>query len=186
MSIVLAPKRLTGPAQEPVSLAEAKLAAKVDGSEQDTLVAGLITVAREQAEQLTNRLFGAQIWRAELADWPAADQLLEVYGPTAVAVSYRTGATWTAVAPEAVAWAASGRGTVVAPVLGGSWPTLAAVALGPRVRIDITAGEEAEESVKLYIKASVTHWLQSPAAAQAGTLTPNPLFARLLDRSWVV
>lgn len=179
-------KILIPPTEEPVTLAEAKLAARVDGIEQDLLIAGLITTAREQAEQLTNRLFGAQTWRVELADWPTVDQLLEVYGPTAVAVSYRTGGAWTAVGPEAVAWAASGRGTVVAPALGTTWPALAAVALGPRVRIDITAGEEAEESVKLYIKASVTHWLQAPAAAQGGTLTPNPLFARLLDRAWVV
>lgn len=176
---------LTPPTAEPVTLAEAKLAAKVDGDEQDTLIAGFITAARQQAEQITGRLFGPQTWRVELVDWPSADQLLEVHAPTAVAASYRTGSTWTAVAANAFEWAASGRGTVLAPVVGSNWPALATVAVGPRVRIDITAGEEADEQVRLYIMASVTHWIQNPAAAQAGTLVANPLFERLLDRAKV-
>lgn len=178
-------RRLNGPTAEPITLAEAKLSARVDGTDLDTLITGYITAARESAEQITGRLFGPQVWRCELADWPAADQLLEVCGPTAVAVSYRTGATWTTVVTSAYEWAASGRGTVVAPVLGTSWPTLADVAVGPRVHIDITAGGDASEQVKLYIKAAVGAWLQSPAAAQGGSLTPNPLFARLLDRDSV-
>ena len=48
---------------------------------------------------------------------------------------------------------------------------------GPRVRVDITAGPEdphgtVDETVKLYIKAMVTHWVDNPSAS--GSTTPAP------------
>lgn len=45
------------PAIEPVSLDEMKLHLRVDHSEEDSLIAALITAAREQAEAFTNRAF---------------------------------------------------------------------------------------------------------------------------------
>lgn len=45
---------------EPVTLSEAKLYCKVDGDEDDELIASLITAARQQAEEYTRRSFVTQ------------------------------------------------------------------------------------------------------------------------------
>lgn len=179
-------QHLAGPDAEPVTLAEAKLAAKVDGSDQDALISGLIIAARRQAEHETGRLFGEQTWRVELADWPAPTDELPVNGPAAVKTSYWDGGAWTTAAVlDPACWAREGRGTVIAAPGTVGWPALGARSVGPRVRVDITAGGLADEQVRLYIKAVVTHWVNHPEAAQAGTMTPNPLFTRLLDRAAV-
>lgn len=179
-------QHLSGPDAEPVTLADAKLSAKVDGSDQDALISGLIVAARRQAEHETGRLFGEQTWRVELVDWPAPTDELPVNGPTAVKTSYWDGAAWSApTVLDAAYWAPEGRGTVIAAPGAGTWPTLGARPVGSRVRIEITAGGPADEQVRLYIKAVVAHWLNHPEAAQASAMTPNPLFERLLDRAAV-
>jgi uncharacterized phiE125 gp8 family phage protein len=54
---------VTGPASEPVSLTEAKLHLRVDGSDEDTLISALIVAAREAAEAYTRRALVTQTWR---------------------------------------------------------------------------------------------------------------------------
>jgi len=178
-------QRLSTSGDEPVTLAEAKLAARVDISDLDALISGLITSAREQAEQITGRLYRLQAWRTELADWPDVEDVLPVYGATACAVTYWNGAAWANLAGSAYVFAAEGAGTVLAPALGTSWPTLPQVAAGPRVRIDLTAGPssaaQVDESVKLFIKAAVSAWVNNPDAASTKALEISPLWERLLD-----
>ena len=62
---------LAGPAEEPVSLVEAKAFLKVDDSAEDTLIATLIGAARMHVEGVTGRALLAQSWRVVLDDWPA-------------------------------------------------------------------------------------------------------------------
>jgi len=57
---------VTPPAVEPITLAEAKLHAKVDTSADDTLIGDLIVAARQYAEQYTQRAFINQTWRLTL------------------------------------------------------------------------------------------------------------------------
>lgn len=169
---------------EPVTLAEAKLGARVDGADLDDLITGLITSAREQAEQITGRVYRPQVLRTDLADWPAVDDVIPVHSATACVVSYWDGSTWATLSGSAYVFAPEGSGTVLAPVLGTSWPTLPERAAGQRVRIDLTAGPAAPanvpESVKLYIKASVSAWVNNPDAI-GKAFAANPLFERLLD-----
>jgi uncharacterized phiE125 gp8 family phage protein len=178
------PTRISTSGAEPVTLAEAKLAARVDTSDLDSLIGGLITAAREQAEQITGRAYRPQVLREELADWPAVDDVIAVYAATACAVTYWNGSTWAALSGAAYVYAPDGNGTVLAPTLGTDWPTLPERAAGPRVRIDLTAGPAApadvSEQVKLYIKASVSAWVNNPDAI-GKPVTANPLFERLLD-----
>src|SRR5690606_7581034 len=61
---------LAGPAEEPVSLAEAKGFLKVDDSAEDGLIATLIGAARLHVEGITGRALLAQSWRGVLDDWP--------------------------------------------------------------------------------------------------------------------
>lgn len=179
---------LTPPAAEPVTLAEAKLAARIDGSEFDLLIPGLIATARKQAEHETGLRFVEQTVRVELSDWPAADDVLPVANPSAVAVTYWNGSAW--VSASAFAFGAQDAGTVIAPNVGTSWPTLGESALPARVRVDITTGvddpADVDEGIKTYIKAVVAAWLKSPEGVTDKPLTVSPMFDCLLDpyRTW--
>jgi uncharacterized phiE125 gp8 family phage protein len=178
---------LTPPAAEPVSLADAKLAARVDGTALDALIPALITAAREQAEQIAAQRFVTQTWRHELTDWPAADQPLPQHGATAVAISYWSGTAWTVLPAEAFEFAAApfGGGTLLAPALGTAWPVLGERAVSARVRVDITSGGPADQvpqCVRLFILATVAHWIDNPGAQPAnGRAEISPLYERLLD-----
>lgn len=174
---------------DPVTLDEAKLAARVDNdlgatSSLDPLITGLITAAREAAEQLTGRKYRPQVLRQELVDWPAADEGIPVYGATACVVRTWNGTGWTVLSGTAYEYAADDLGTrtVLAPVIGTSWPTLIERAVGPRVQIDLTTGGAAvPEQVKLFIKAQVSAWVNNPDALANRQLDVSPLAARLLD-----
>ncbi len=63
-------KIATAPASEPVLLAEAKAQCRVDGSTDDTLITGLIKVARLDAEGFLNRAIITQTWDLYLDAWP--------------------------------------------------------------------------------------------------------------------
>lgn len=172
---------LTPPTSEPVSLLEAKLAARIgDSPAFDAILPGLITAARQQAEQETGWQFMAQTWRIELDDWPAVTDVFPVYQATAAAVSYWTGSAWATLSGSAYAFAAVGAGTALAPALGTSWPSLGDKAVGARVRIDLTAGatdaNAVPECAKLYIKACVAHAIENPTQPD-----PPRSLAGLLD-----
>ena len=124
---------LTPPLAEPVTVDEAKLAARVDDTRFEGMLPGLIAAARQVAEHETGRQFMTQTWRIELADWPAATDTLHIHQATAVAVSYWSGSAWVDLASEAYVFGALGSGTAVAPVTGGSWPSLGSKPVGPRV-----------------------------------------------------
>ena len=61
---------LAGPAEEPVSLAEAKAFLKVDDNAEDGLITTLIGAARLHIEGVTGRALMAQSWRIVLDGWP--------------------------------------------------------------------------------------------------------------------
>jgi len=72
---------ITPPAFEPVTLAEAKLHARVDGSEEDTLFSILIASARAHGEALTRRAFVTQTFELTLAGFPASGTPFEIPRP---------------------------------------------------------------------------------------------------------
>ena len=63
---------VTSPAAEPVSLADAKAHLKVDGTDDELLIASLIVAARARAEWHTGRAFVTQSWTLWLDAWPAS------------------------------------------------------------------------------------------------------------------
>lgn len=64
-----APKLLTPPTVEPVTLSEAKRHVNVVATDEDSLINGLIIAARELVEQDTSRALIHQTWELELDDW---------------------------------------------------------------------------------------------------------------------
>ena len=61
---------LAGPAEEPVSVAEAKAFLRLDDGLEDGLVTTLIGAARMHVEGVTAKALLAQSWRVVLDDWP--------------------------------------------------------------------------------------------------------------------
>lgn len=66
----MALKLVTGPAEEPITLAEAKSHCRIDFTDDDTLLAGLIIAARNQAEAITRRALVTQTWDLLLDRFP--------------------------------------------------------------------------------------------------------------------
>ena len=177
---------LTPPTIEPVTVAEAKAAARLDGSHWDTIVANAIAAARAVAEHETGQRLMAQTWRHELTDWPAVDEVILLSRPTAVAVSYWTDAgIWQSLAPEAFVWATQGDGVVLAPAVGTTWPALGTVAVGPRVRIDITLGAAdaavVPPSARQFICALVAIMAADPTLTAMDALASSAYLPRMLD-----
>lgn len=61
---------VTAPAQEPVSLAEAKRHLRVESTDDDALITALISAARQAAETLTGRQFVTARWKLVLDSFP--------------------------------------------------------------------------------------------------------------------
>lgn len=184
---------------EPVSTAEAKVAARVDNdlgatSSLDDFIAGAISTARAQAEQITGRRYRACVMRAQFTDWPDADEAIHVHAPSACAISYWTGSSWATLAGGAFAfYPLDPGGTGIAPAYGTSWPTLGNIAGGPRVRVDLTCGPTGAdgelpvpECVKNYIKSCVAGWVNNGDFHSQKQLVANDLLAYALDseRLW--
>ena len=68
------------PTVEPVSLAEAKKHLRVDLTDDDELIADLISVAREHVEDVTRRAILTQTWDICLQAWPYGSFVVIPYG----------------------------------------------------------------------------------------------------------
>lgn len=66
---------ITPPAKEPVSLEEAKLHLRVDISDDDALISGLVQAARERAEDILRRALITQTWELTLDRFPSGNEL---------------------------------------------------------------------------------------------------------------
>ncbi|SIO60154.1 phage conserved hypothetical protein, phiE125 gp8 family [Singulisphaera sp. GP187] len=63
---------VTPPAEEPVSLVEAKLYLRIDIDEEDALVSSLVTAARVYCENYLRQALVTQTWRLDLDSFPSA------------------------------------------------------------------------------------------------------------------
>lgn len=63
-------KRSTEPAIEPLSLNDAKLHLRVDGTAEDTMISAYLQAARELCEEYTGRSLITQTWQLKLDDFP--------------------------------------------------------------------------------------------------------------------
>lgn len=87
------PVLVSAPAQEPVTLSEAKTFFKVDGTDEDALITSLLVTARRLCEEYTKRAFITQTWKLVLDRFPVdedADELEIMLGldtPQAIQLS---------------------------------------------------------------------------------------------------
>ncbi len=178
---------LTPPTIEPVTLDEAKFAARLTGSTAfDAMLPLYIQAAREIAEAETGVRWMAQKVREEFTEWPAATQVIRLAGPTAVAISYWSQAgAWTSLPSNQFFWADANPGLMIAPPVGSTFPMLGDVAVGPRVRVDVDVGvatrAAAPAAVKTFIMAMVAYWIDNPQAFTDRPHVASPAIARQLD-----
>lgn len=118
-------KLVTGPAVEPVTLAEAKAHLRVTGTDEDALVSALIVAARSFAEECTGRAFVTQTWDYVLDAFPcAAFELPKAPLQSVTSVSYvdTDGATQTLDSGLYKVDAITDPGRI-APAYGETWPS---------------------------------------------------------------
>lgn len=181
---------ITPPAIEPISLVEAKLHARVDDSDRDTLIGVFIKSAREAAEHELGRALITQTWRLTLDEFPCAE--IELPKPkvlSIVSVGYVdadgldqtvNSANYTLDSAQLPGW--------VLPAEDYSWPATRDIANA--VRVDFTAGYGPAATD---VPASVRQWMllqigaavkQAEAFASGFTVAelPNRWVDGLLDR----
>jgi uncharacterized phiE125 gp8 family phage protein len=83
--------RVSGPTEEPLSLAEAKRQARIVGDDENLLLTSYIRAAREAAESYMGRGLFTQTWRIVVDDWPKV-----IWLPMAAPLQSITGVAYTA------------------------------------------------------------------------------------------
>lgn len=149
------PIRTQQPAVEPITLALAKHHLRVDVTEDDTYIEGLIPVVRIEAENRLQRTLIQSAWRTTLSGFPAQ---IELRMPPVVAVTtveYQDEAgVWQVLSAADYSVDTGSLPAVVVPAPGTQWP---AVAPGLNtVRVSYTAGYGADAAS---VPAPIRHWL---------------------------
>lgn len=175
---------LTAPAEEPVSLAEAKDHLRVIHNDDDDLITGLIATARGAAEARTGLAFVTQQWRQTLDAWPL-DGVIELDKPRLISVegvSYLDGAgarqTLDPAAYQAVIDTLVG---TVQPAYGTSWPSCRETP--GSIRVDFTSGYGNAAAVPAPIKG----WMLLTLAtlyAQREAIVTGTIVAELPRAVW--
>lgn len=187
MSLII----ITAPTVEPVTLAEAKLHCKVDGTDDDTLLTALIVAARQQAEHRLGRALCTQTLEKVLDTFPDDIKLPMPPAKTIVSVKYLdTAGVEQTLASNTYSLDKDSEPGWLTPAYGLSWPDTYAVPNAVRVRYTCGYGAAADvpPSIKAWMLMAVgTLYGQREAiiiGVSAGEV-PRDFFAGLLDPYWV-
>lgn len=159
------PILINGPAVEPVGVPEMRAHLRLDGTQEDDLVAGLVTAARLMVEAASCRILVLQTWRVVLDRWPTGRivrlPLSPLVAVTRVAVADGAGALADLPASAAEAETAADppriRVAATAPEPGiarGGIVLEASFGYGP-------APESVPEPLRLAIKILVARWFEN-------------------------
>lgn len=176
----------SGPAAEPVTLAEAKAHLRVDGSAEDAVIASLITTARLHVEAALGLALITEGWSLLLDAWPedaVRMPIRPVQAVSAVKVAAADGGV--AVLPaERYLLDGAGHPPRLVPV-GGPLPDSGVPALG--IEIAFTAGygdvaADVPEPIRQALLLLIAHWFEhrEPALDAAVTRIPSAVSELLL------
>ena len=189
----MALKLVTAPTTYPVTLAEAKLHCRVDGTDDDALITALITSATEMCEQQTRRALMTQTWLLTLDEFPTEIELTRVPVQSISSVTYTDTAGATQTLSTGSNWRLLDLGDFsmarIVPVYGYTWP--ATRAQNNVVSVQYVAGYASAaavpESIKQWIKLMVSTMYENREteaySSRAVSTTVQMQFVdRLLDR----
>lgn len=148
--------RVTQPASEPITLAEAKAHLRIDTNDDDTLVGSLISAARDAAERYCGRSFASADFIAMVDRFPLSGPMLFFPDISACAsIEYLDSAgnvqTFTGFTLDEDT-------SELFPAT--TWPT------GTRLKISFTAGADPEPSVKAAMLMLLTDYYENRGAQQ--------------------
>lgn len=179
--------RITAPAVEPLTLAEAKLHCRVDGSDEDALITALIVAAREQAEHETGRALVTQTWELVHDAFPEAFVLRRAPIQSVTSLKYLDSADGTeqTLDPADYLLDKDSEPGYVVPAYGKAWPATWPVPNAVRVRYVCGYGLAAA------VPVAIKQWMllaigtmyaerETIIAGQAASL-PDRFWAGLLD-----
>jgi uncharacterized phiE125 gp8 family phage protein len=169
----MVPLLLSGPAAEPLTLAEAKLFLRVSGPEEDALIADLLRAARAAVEGETGFVLVREVWRLAFDGWPPDGRILVPLRPLAAvaAARVRNGASpATEIAPETFRLDPGAGAILVA----GPVPPPGQPAGG--VEIDAGFGAEtpagAPPALVQAVRLTLAHWFEHRGDGPASDLPP--------------
>jgi uncharacterized phiE125 gp8 family phage protein len=185
----MALKLIEAPAVTLVTLADAKLQCRVDGSEEDTLLQAYIAAATAAAEHELGRALITQTWEAAYDAFPACGvRLGKPRVLSIVSVSYISAAGAAAlIEPEDVVLDADNTPGWALPAAGKTWPATYATANAVRIRFTCGYGPapaDVPANVRQWILMHIaTAYRNREAMAQGVSISelPNRYVDRLLD-----
>lgn len=184
------------PAEEPVTLAEAKLHCKADSADDDALITALIVSARQQAEHRTGRALITQQWELTLERFAAQRYSGRIDLPKPALVSVQSvkymdssGTLQTLASTEYQVITSELVGYIV-PAYGKAWPSCRVQP--DSVVVAYTAGYGAAAAVPQSIKSWMLMAISTMYGQREGIITgtnvanvPRDFCAGLLDPYWV-
>jgi uncharacterized phiE125 gp8 family phage protein len=180
-------KLITPPTAQAISLQEATLHLRVDGPDEDTLIAACIIAATQACEQATGRAIMPQTYELALDAFPEAFELTRVPVANVVSLKY-TDESGTLITLDSSLYSLDNTSdcgfAYVVPAFGEVWPT--ARAQINAVALRYTAGwpdaASVPESIKAWIKLQVGAMYENRQAEGHMQTFALGFADRLLDR----
>lgn len=175
---------VTAPAVEPLSLAEARDWLKIDGNQDDTVIAALIVSARLAIEAATGLMLISQRWSLRLDAWPHTGVLALAHAPLQSVVALRvigSGGQVTSLPPSWIGIAPARRPRLV---LNSDLPATDRVAHGIEVECQFGYGDapsSVPQPLRLAMRMLVAFWHENRGDGIAATASrwPDPVSALL-------
>lgn len=172
---------IAGPSEEPVSVTEAKTHLRIDGNDEDTVIASLILAARLHIERMLDLALITQRWSLYLDRWPECGQVEIPLGPVQAVDSvtvYSAEHVGTVLDPEFYFVDTASRPARVVRNGNLSWPVPGRAANG--IEIGFTAGygpaaRDVPPPVRHAILLLVAHWYEEREPVALGSPVQVPM-----------
>lgn len=169
---------ISAPTTEPVSRTELKAHLRIDATDEDTYLDGLLLVARKRAENVTARAFVTQTWRTKYDCFPEAFVLPRPKLQSVTSIQYLDGAgTTQTLSADAYQVDADGEPGRIIPAYGQAWPSTRSGALNAAT-VTFVAGyggnaTDVPDELRHAIKLLAAHWYENrEALGQVGSALP--------------